>query len=89
MYEEEGSAGVAFTLTQSYKLEGTDKVVSKPVLYVSRAKTTVELNHGKVDGESLIVLSSMNEAQEVYVWNQIHMCGELQAAAIHTLRRYQ
>ena len=46
-------ARVASTLTQAYKVKGSDQVVWRPVLYVSRAKTMVEPKYRKVDAESL------------------------------------
>ena len=59
LYVDEGPAGVAATVAQKYKLEGMDHPVWRPVHHTSRAKTPAEMNYGKVDGESLGVLTGI------------------------------
>ena len=50
---------MAATVAQQYNVEGMDHPVWRPVHYSSRAKTVAECNYGKVDGESLGVLSGV------------------------------
>ena len=59
LYVDEGPEGVAATVAQSHKVEGLDQEVWRPVHHNSRAKTECEANYGKVDGESLGVLSGI------------------------------
>ena len=59
LYCDDGPKGVAATVAQGYKVEGVDHTVWRPVTYTSRAKTETECNYGKVDGESLAVLSGI------------------------------
>ena len=82
---------MASTLTQAYKVEGLD-VRWRLILYVSRAKTTVELNYRKVNGESLGILSGIKEHQmflygvkSTCAANHEHWCHHI----ILTLGNYQ
>ena len=59
LYCDDGPHGVAATVAQEYKVDGVDHMVWRPVNYTSRAKTEVEMAYGKVDGESLGVLSGI------------------------------
>ena len=59
LYVDEGPAGVAATVAQKYNVDGVDHPVWKPVHHTSRAKTKCEQNYGKVDGESLGVLTGI------------------------------
>jgi transposase InsO family protein len=59
LYVDEGPTGVAATVAQQHRVEGMDHPVWRPVAYNSRAKTEAELGYGKVDGESLAVMSGM------------------------------
>ena len=47
------------TVAQEYRVEGVDHPVWRPVTYTGRAKTEAELQYGKVDGESLGVLTGI------------------------------
>ena len=46
-------------MAQEYRVEGVDHPVWRPVTYSGRAKTETELQYGKVDGESLGVLTGI------------------------------
>ena len=46
-------------MAQLHQVEGIDHPVWRPVAYNSRAKTVAELGYGKVDGESLAIMSGM------------------------------
>ena len=59
LYCDDGPHGVAATVAQEYKVDGVDHMVWRPVNYTSRAKTEAEMAYGKVDGESLGVLSGI------------------------------
>ena len=59
LYCDDGPQGVAGTVAQEYEVEGVDHSVWRPVNYTSRAKTVAEKDYGKVDGESLGVLSGI------------------------------
>ena len=67
VYCDEGPQGVAATVAQEYQVEGLDHTSWRPVHYSSRAKTEAECNYGKVDGESLGVLSGvLNNRKYLY-----------------------
>ena len=59
VYCDEGPLGLGATVAQEYRLEGVDHPVWRPVTYSGRAKTEAELQYGKVDGESLGVLTGI------------------------------
>ena len=64
LYVDEGTTGIAATVAQEYKAEEVpgvevDHSVWRSVCYNSRAKIESELNYGKVDGESLAILSGV------------------------------
>ena len=63
LYCDDGPTGVAATVAQCYQPEEVpgqvDHPVWRPVHYNSRAKIASELNYGKVDGESLAILSGI------------------------------
>ena len=59
LYVDEGRTGVAATVAQQHLVEGMDHSVWRPVAYNSRAKTVAELGYGKVDGDSLAIMSGM------------------------------
>ena len=64
LYVDEGPTGVAATVAQEYKAEEVpgvevDHSIWRSVCYKSRAKIDYELNYGKVDGESLAILSGV------------------------------
>ena len=59
LYVDEGPAGVAATVAQEYNVDGVDHPVWRPVHHTSRAKTKCEQNYGKVDGESLGLLTGI------------------------------
>ena len=59
LYVDKGPEGVAATVAQNRKVEGLDQEVWQLVHHNSRAKTECEANYGKVDGESLGVLSGI------------------------------
>ena len=65
IYCDEGPAGVAATVAQKHKVRGQD--CWRPVNYTSRAKSEAEKNYGKVDGESLGVLSGIM-ANRMYLY---------------------
>ena len=67
LYCDIGPKWVASTVAQGYKVEGVDHVVWRPVTYTSRAKTETECAYGKVDGESLAVLSGIL-ANKMYLY---------------------
>ena len=67
VYVDDGPAGVAATVAQEYTVEGVDHPVWKPVTHTSRAKTKAEMNYGKVDGESLAVLSGIH-SNKMYLY---------------------
>ena len=69
LYVDEGPDGVAGTVAQKYLLEGMDHPVWRPVNYTSRAKTTAEMNYGKVDGESLGVLTGI-KSNKMYLYGK-------------------
>ena len=55
--------GIAATVTQKYVVEGIDHPVWKAVNRTSRAKNKSEENYGKIDGESLGILSGKKNNQ--------------------------
>ena len=59
VYCDDGPLGLGGTVLQEYRVEGIDHPVWRPVAYTGRAKTEVELQYGKVDGESLGVLTGI------------------------------
>ena len=59
LYVDEGPAGVAATVAQIQEIQGVDHSVWRPVNHTSRSKTVSELNYGKVDGESLGILTGI------------------------------
>ena len=64
LFVDDGPSGVGATVAQRYQPEEVDRVkldhaVWRPVHYGSRAKIVSELNYGKVDGESLAILSGI------------------------------
>ena len=59
--------GVGAAVGQGYKVGGVDHMVWRPVTYTSRAKTETERAYGKVDGESLAVLSRIL-ANKMYLY---------------------
>ena len=67
IYVDDGPAGVAATVAQSYEVEGIDHPVWRPVMHTSRAKTAAEMNYGKVDGESLAVLTGIH-SNKMYLY---------------------
>ena len=69
LYVDEGPAGVAGTVAQKYEVEGLDHPVWRPVNHTSRAKTTAEMNYGKVDGESLGVLTGI-KSNKMYLYGK-------------------
>ena len=69
LYVDEGPDGVAGTVAQKYLLEGMDHPVWRPVNYTSRAKTKAEMNYGKVDGESLGVLTGI-KSNKMYLYGK-------------------
>ena len=68
-YVDEGPAGVAGTVAQKYELEGLDHPVWRPVNHTSRAKTAAEMKYGKVDGESLGVLTRIS-SNRMYLYGK-------------------
>ena len=69
LYVDEGPAGVAATVAQKYEVEGMDHPVWRPVNHTSRAKTAAEMRYGKVDGESLGVLTGI-KSNKVYLYGK-------------------
>jgi len=69
LYVDEGPAGVAGTVAQKYEVEGLDHPVWRPVDHTSRAKTAAEMNYGKVDGESLGVLTGIR-SNKMYLYGR-------------------
>jgi len=65
VYVDDGPAGVAATVAHTVK--DVDHPVWKPVTHTSRAKTKAEMNYGKVDGESLAVLSGIH-SNKMYLY---------------------
>ena len=59
LYMDEGPAGVAKTVTQKYTVEDIYQTVWRPVNHSSWAKTRAKMNYGKVDSESLGILTSI------------------------------
>ena len=59
VYCDDGPLGLGATVAQEYRVEGVDHPVWRPVTYTGRAKTEAELHYGKVDGESLGVLTGI------------------------------
>ena len=59
VYVDHGPQGVASTLAQYYAGGGSNTGYWRPVSYQSRSLTKAERNYGKVDGESLAVLSGI------------------------------
>ena len=60
---------VAATLAQKQHVEGIDHQVWRPIHHRSRAKTLSELNYGKVDGESLRVLTGI-KSNKMYLYGR-------------------
>ena len=60
LYVDDGLAGVAATVAQPHELEAFDHSVWIPIIHTNRAKTTAKMNHRKVDGESLAILSGIH-----------------------------
>jgi len=58
VYVDDGPARVAATVAHTVK--DVDHPVWKRITHTSRAKTKAEINYGKVDGESLAVLSGIH-----------------------------
>ena len=69
LYVDEGPAGVAATVAQEYEVDGMDHTVWRPVHHTSRAKTKTEMNYGKVDGESLGILTGI-KSNSMYLYGQ-------------------
>ena len=69
LYVDEGPAGVAATVAQKYELEGLDHPVWRPVNHTSRAKTGAEMHYGKVDGESLGILTGI-KSNKMYLYGR-------------------
>ena len=69
LYVDEGPAGVAAIVAQRYEMEGIDHPVWRPVNHTSRAKTKTEMNYGKVDGESLGVLTGI-KSNKMYLYGK-------------------
>ena len=69
LYVDEGPAGVAATVAQKQHVEGIDHQVWRPIHHRSRAKTLSELNYGKVDGESLRVLTGI-KSNKMYLYGR-------------------
>ena len=65
IYVDHGPAGVASTVAQNHGENGTSSW--RPIHYQSRALTSAELNYGKVDGESLAVLSGLS-SNKMYLY---------------------
>ena len=59
VYCDDGPLGLGATVAQEYRVEGLDHPILRPVTYTGRAKTEAELQYGKVDRESLGVLTGM------------------------------
>ena len=69
VYCDDGPKGLGATIAQEYRVEGVDHPVWRPVTYTSRAKTDAELQYGKVDGESLGVLTGIL-TNKMYLYGQ-------------------
>ena len=52
---------------KEHTVKGVDHPVWKPVTHTSRSKTKAEMNYGKVDGESLAVLSGIH-SNKMYLY---------------------
>ena len=59
LYVDHGPRGVAATVAQDYSKGNSSEKLWRPVHYQSRSLTKAELSYGKVDGESLAVLSGI------------------------------
>ena len=73
MYVDDWKAGVLSTLPQAYTVEGPDQVVWRPILYIGKANTTAELSYGKVDRESLRILSGIR-GHRIYLNGTRYIC---------------
>ena len=60
---------MAATVAQEYCVEGMDHTVWRPVNHTSHAKTEMEMNYGKVDGESLGVLTGI-KSNSMFLYGQ-------------------
>ena len=69
LYVDKGPAGVAATVAQEYCVEGMDHTVWRPVNHTSQAKTETEMNYGKVNGESLGILTVI-KSNSMYLYGQ-------------------
>ena len=67
MYVHDGPAAVVATVSQPREVEALDHPVWRPCTHTSRTKTTVKVNYGKVDGESLAILSRLHSI-EMYLY---------------------
>ena len=59
LWVDHGPQGIASTLTQEYEVPGFREVQHRPVYHNSRALTKAEQGYGKIDGESLAILSGV------------------------------
>ena len=59
VFVDDGPTGLGSTVAQEYTVEEVDHPVWRPVNYTGRAKTEAELHYGKVDGESLGIMSGV------------------------------
>ena len=66
---DEVPAGVAATVAQKYTIEGMDHPVWRSVNHSSQAKTTAEMNYGKVDSESLGIFANIG-SNKMYLYGR-------------------
>ena len=57
----------------TYKVEGSGQVRWRLILYVSRVKNTAQLNYGKLDEQSLGILSGIKE-NHMFLYGIKFMC---------------
>ena len=66
LYVDHGPCGVAATVAQGYH-DGNGGLVYRPVHHSSRVLTETEQRYGKVEGESLAVLSGI-KSNKMYLY---------------------
>ena len=67
LYVHHGPVGIAATVAQQYVDEATGDVVYRPVHHNSRVLTPTEERYGKVEGESLALLSGI-KSNRMYLY---------------------